>query len=876
VVSRAVLFLLCSGVFADTLERASIYVPPGSGPLVHAASDLASDIEKVTGQRPRIASNCDAPCIALLDVSSAGAKTKLAEWAPEIAKELEGKWEGYRVVAKDGRLLIAGSDERGTMWGLYSLSEKVLGVDPMGFWTDRFAAKKQSVPMAGIALSSDGPTYRFRGWFLNDEDLLTEWKPGGVRRLEYPFYSRVISRELAQKVFETMLRLRMNLVIPASFVDIHNPAEEMLIEEASKRGLYVSMHHVEPLGVSAFGFQNYFARKGDRTPFSFVTQRDAFREVWRSSAKRWAKYPNVIWQLGLRGIADRPVWVTDSNVPPDDAGRGKLISDAIAEQWSIVREVDKRSRPLATTTLWMEGAKLHQAGHLKFPDGVTVVFADNGPGDRWEPDFFSVTRQPGRRYGVYQHHAFWSRGPHLVQGLSPEYAHKQMKLAYDKGDREYAILNVANIREFALGVAASSEMLFDFGGFQPDAFLSRWVRDRYTAPEAETAYRELFSLYPKLIDGDLLAAAKRRAAGGNRVPDCAALPSVAKARAAAIAAWKVIPQGQRPLFETNLLAQTRMMHGLREAACAGELMKALEAVNEIRSGMSLAARGSWRDWYRGDRKMAIAELEAAVRHNVDQAYPAKSGDAEIRHFTYGKGLKAILAWPKGSTDRLPLLVLMHGFRGQARDFQDATLARFATSYGKGVFVAAVSMRGRDGSPGTPDAGGAEIEDIRDAVLAIQREFASQVEPGNVHIAGYSGGGGNTMSAVARFPDLFRTATAFFGISDYALWYTQANPDQRKFLMQWTGSTEAMGSRDVCSKLAAYPGVLRLYHDREDNNVPVLHSERALGCRPWSHANFSSAEDTLRWVHQNPNSDAPVRQAEREFLLPISLWSQSTN
>ncbi len=103
------------------------------------------------------------------------------------------------------------------------------------------------------------------------------------------------------------------------------------------------MHHVEPVGVSAFGFDNFWKDRGQTVPFAITQHPDKFREIWREYAGRWAKFgPQVIWQLGLRGIADRPVWMADPGVPKSDEGRGKLISDAMATQWEIIRSVDPR------------------------------------------------------------------------------------------------------------------------------------------------------------------------------------------------------------------------------------------------------------------------------------------------------------------------------------------------------------------------------------------------------------------------------------------------------------------------------------------------------------------------------------------------------
>jgi dienelactone hydrolase len=121
----------------------------------------------------------------------------------------------------------------------------------------------------------------------------------------------------------------------------------------------------------------------------------------------------------------------------------------------------------------------------------------------------------------------------------------------------------------------------------------------------------------------------------------------------------------------------------------------------------------------------------------------------------------------------PIAVVMHGFsagsdlasiRENAQRLRDA-----------GFFAISVTMRGREGSQGVRDSGGVEIYDIHDAVEAVKASHAAYVDPANVHITGYSGGGGNAMSALTKFPDYFRLGSAFFGMSDYGLdpvsgWY----------------------------------------------------------------------------------------------------------
>ena len=317
-----------------------------------------------------------------------------------------------------------------------------------------------------------------------------------------------------------MLRLRMNLVIPASFVDIRNPDERRLIDEATRRGLFVSQHHIEPLGVSGFGYLNYWRDRGKPVPYSFTKHPERFEQVWRDYAARWARYGDqVVWQLGLRGIADQPIWAADDAAPKTDAGRGKLISDAMALQRQIVLDVDTRENPPMTTTLWMEGARLHEQGHLRFPPGVAVVFSDNSPGWRLQDDFHQVKRQPDRHYGIYYHQALWNSGPHLVQGVSPWKMHDIFRQAIQRDSAYYIMMNVSNVREFVLGLDAASKMLWDFESFDPKMHLTRWCEQRFgpAARQAEPCYRRLFDAFVRddgsgkrrFMDGDILGLGQR-------------------------------------------------------------------------------------------------------------------------------------------------------------------------------------------------------------------------------------------------------------------------------------------------------------------------------------------------------------------------------
>lgn len=113
----------------------------------------------------------------------------------------------------------------------------------------------------------------------------------------------------------------------------------------------------------------------------------------------------------------------------------------------------------------------------------------------------------------------------------------------------------------------------------------------------------------------------------------------------------------------------------------------------------------------------------------------------------------------------PIMVVMHGYSPASGNL-DNVRANAQRLRDNGFFAVSVAMRGRDGSNGIRDSGGLEIYDIYDCVEAVKVEYAGYVDPSNVSIVGYSGGGGNVFSCMTKFPDYFRVGAAYFGMSDY--------------------------------------------------------------------------------------------------------------
>ena len=393
-----------------------------------------------------------------------------------------GPIETYTVSVEDDRVTIEGADVLGTVFGIYAFATRCLNISPVYRLTDLFPDTVESLTLENQSFFSGEHTVRFRGWFLNDEDLLCDFKiSGGHRHIDYRFYQNVADESVLDMVLETALRLEINMVIPASFLDIDNPDEEKLVKTSYKRGLYVTQHHIETMGVSYFTADNYMRAHGreDET-VSFITNRARMEEIWRYYAKKWAKYGDrLIWQFGLRGKADQAVWAADPSCPTSMEERGAIITDAIRTQYEIVKEVTGTDNFYSSSTLWNEGSELYGKGFLQLPKGTIAIFADHGPDQMFGNDFYTVPHEKDRKYGIYYHAAFQHIGPHFAEGCEP----KKMAYCYHDAARldnlYYSILNISNVRPIHISAIINARILRSPLDFNPDEELLKLDRELF-------------------------------------------------------------------------------------------------------------------------------------------------------------------------------------------------------------------------------------------------------------------------------------------------------------------------------------------------------------------------------------------------------------
>lgn len=388
--------------------------------------------------------------------------------------------EQYRITITDIGVDIAGADDLGAMWGIYAFSRDFLGVHPCIRMNDILPAQRDILTLAPQTVTDYPRGYRFRGWFLNDEDLLSDFIDSGYHRhLDYAFYGNVQSTDMLDRILETAVRLHINLIIPASFLNIAAEGERKLVECVRRRGLWVSQHHVEPLGVSYFTLTDFLKERGGNQEISYINNREGLTAAWEHYAKLWGEYDRVVWQLGLRGKTDQPVWHTDKSMDDNHAAHGAIISEAMQTQADIIRRVTGNPHPVITATLWMEGAELFNKGYLTIPDEAMLVYCDIGHNQLPADDFFRIGVPEGRKAGMYYHCAFWTPGPHLAEGTHPDKMNYAYDLMWQGGARDFSILNVSNVREFQWSIYANARLTWDVEAYAVAPTLREYCEKTY-------------------------------------------------------------------------------------------------------------------------------------------------------------------------------------------------------------------------------------------------------------------------------------------------------------------------------------------------------------------------------------------------------------
>jgi hypothetical protein len=467
--------------------------------VLRAARDLQADVARVTGRSPRVAdveTGLGPNAIVVGTIGKNAVIDRLIRQRKIDVTAIAGKWEAFliQVVPKplpgvEIGLIIAGSDKRGTIYGIYDLSEQ-MGVSPWYWWADVPVAHKDALFVKAGKYMQGPPVVKYRGIFLNDEaPSLAGWAHEKFGNFNHQMY---------EKIFELLLRLKANYLWPAMWNNAFNEDDPLNPKLADEYGIVMGTSHHEPM----LRAQQEWKRHGTG-PWNYATNGETLRQFWLEGAKRNKSYESIM-TIGMRGDGDLPMVEGG-----DMAANVNLLEQIVADQRKIIADHVNPdvSKVPQLWALYKEVQEYYEHG-MRVPDDVTLLWCDDNWGNiRRLPTDDERKRSGGA--GVYYHFDYVG-GPRSYKWLNTIPITKvweQMNLAHHYGADRIWIVNVGDLKpmefptEFFLTLA-----------WNPDRWSQKKLRD-YTRSWAE---REFGSRYAPEI-ADIISAYTKY--NGRRKPE---------------------------------------------------------------------------------------------------------------------------------------------------------------------------------------------------------------------------------------------------------------------------------------------------------------------------------------------------------------------
>ena len=450
-----------------------------------AAGDLAADIERVAGLKPRVKENANglSPHAVLIGtLGHSGAIDALVRGGKLNVDEIRGKWESFlmTVVADplpgvQEALVIAGSDRRGTAFGAYDLSRQI-GVSPWYWWADVPPQHRNALVVRPARYRQGPPSVKYRGIFINDED----W---GIR----PWAGKHFDPELGDigpktyaRVFELLLRLRANYLWPAMHecTQAFNlyPQNKFLADDYA---IVMGSSHAEPMlrdNVTEWDSKA-------RGPWDYRTNREGVRRYWDERAAENGRFESV-YEIGMRGIHDSAM--PGSGTIPEKV---QLMEQIFQDQREILasRVNPNPSQVPQLFCAYKEVLELYQA-NLHLPDDVILAWADDNHGYIRQLSTPAEQKRAGGS-AIYYHVSYWG-APHdylWICSTPPSLIWEEMSKAFDYQTRSLWVLNVGDIKPAELTTEYFLSMAWDMSQFKianQRQFLTSWAAREFGASSA--------------------------------------------------------------------------------------------------------------------------------------------------------------------------------------------------------------------------------------------------------------------------------------------------------------------------------------------------------------------------------------------------------
>ena len=414
-----------------------------------AANNLLVDLEKVTGQKAVQATED----VEIL-IGTVGVNKQIDQWVKTgVLENLKGKTEKYIIKTIGNQLVIAGSDKRGTVYGIYELS-KQLGVSPWYYWADVPVEKQTYIYIKKGEYTDGEPAVRYRGLFLNDEaPCLTTW-------VKNTFGTDYGGHQFYEKVFELILRLKGNYLWPAMWGWAFYADDPENLKTADKMGVMMGTSHHEPM---ARNHQEYARNRKEWGAWNYSVNKQNLDRFFREGVERMKNTDDIV-TIGMRGDGDEAMGNSTDT---------KLLEEIINNQRRIIKEVTKR--PAKETpqiwALYKEVQDYYDAG-LRVPDDVTILLCDDNWGNvRRIPTAEEKKRKGG--WGLYYHVDYVGapRNSKWINVTPIQNMWEQLQLAYNGGIQKLWILNVGDLKPMEYPIQLFMDMAWNPSKYGVDNLL---------------------------------------------------------------------------------------------------------------------------------------------------------------------------------------------------------------------------------------------------------------------------------------------------------------------------------------------------------------------------------------------------------------------
>lgn len=490
---------------------ADLYVEASAYEGVHkVAKTLREDIHLVTGQWVNVTSeegNLSKGIIIIGTYGRSECISRLEEEGKLDCSKIKGKREVYLMQLVENPLpnvekglVICGSDKRGTIYGMFRLSETI-GVSPWVYWGDVNPKHQDNIILTEeINMVSREPSVRYRGFFINDE-----WPSFGSWTTEH---FGGFTAAMYEKVFQLLLRLKGNYLWPAmwsSSFSLDGPGL-LSAELAEIYGVVIGNSHHEPCLRAS---EEWDKLKGEDTIYgtewNYYTNKEGLLNFWEGGLKRSGKFESII-TIGMRGERDTSMLGENSTLKENI----DLLKDIITEQRKLIKKhVDNDLSKVPQLLALYKEVEAYYYGDEETQglkdweelQGVTMMLCEDNFGNmRTLPTKECRERDGG--YGMYYHFDYHG-GPISYEWVNSTPLAKvweQMTMAYDYGIKEVWIVNVGDLKPQELPLSYFLDLAYDFETYGTNApnetksYTRRWVEQQFGAYVSEENLEQITEL----------------------------------------------------------------------------------------------------------------------------------------------------------------------------------------------------------------------------------------------------------------------------------------------------------------------------------------------------------------------------------------------